>query len=169
MDRRYKKIDQAYISGNNAIQLERNYSNYKERVKKTSKRKKPIHEKTNPFYTFILFLVIIATLGISVLLLKTQFTVSDVAGDIIKMQNDLVEIKKKNAQIKSEIQQSTNMDEIYEIATKELGMVQASKGDIEYIEAKDITYTIQFAELENNMDKSPLSISNILTFISKGW
>lgn len=169
MDRRYKKTNQAYISGNNAIQLERNYSNYKERVKKTSKRKKPIHEKSNPLYTFILFLVIIATLGISVLLLKTQFTVSDVAGDIIKMQNDLVEIKKKNAQIKSDIQQSTNMDEIYKIATKELGMVQASKKDIEYIEAKDITYTIQFAELENNMDKSPLSISNILTFISKGW
>lgn len=169
MDKRYKRNNQVYISGSSAIQLEGNYSNYKERAKKKSKRNKIYHEKSNPVYTLILFFVIITTLAISVILLKAQFAVSDSAGNIIKLQQDLAEIKKKNEQIASDIHKSINMDEVFRIATEELGMVQAGKDDIEFIQAKDVTYTIQYADLNVTKDKTKTNVGNILAFISKGW
>ncbi|PKM95680.1 MAG: hypothetical protein CVU84_02430 [Firmicutes bacterium HGW-Firmicutes-1] len=171
MDKRYGKNNEILISGNNAIQLERNYFKWDESEEKIQKPKKKAirHEKSNPIYTMVLISVIVTTLVVTVILLKTQFSVSDNAERIILLQQELVEIKKTNDQIESDIHKSVNMDEIYRMATEELGMVQAGKNDIKYIQSEDISYTVQYADVDVSEDEEGANVGNILAFISKGW
>lgn len=173
MNKNINSRNEVYISGNNAVQLEGIYSNYKtehstKKIKK-NKTKAVRHQVSNPAYTFILTSVIITTLVVTVVLLKTQFIVTDQAEKLIQLQQDLVEIKKTNDQIESDIQVSVNMEEVYRIATEELGMVQAGKDNIKYIQAKDLTYTVQYADVDVPEDEAGVNIGNILGFISKGW
>lgn len=169
MDKKYRQVKDIYVSGNNAIQMDRYYFEHNEQERVQRPKKKSLkHEKTNPIYTLVLISVIVTTLIVTVVLLKTQFIVADNAGRIIQLQQELVEIKKKNDQIESDIHKSINMDEVYKMATEELGMVQAGKEDVKYIDAKDITYTVQYADVDLPEEENA-SIGNILAFISKGW
>lgn len=162
-----------YISGNNAIQLEGIYSDYKTERNKREKTVKPRPKEqfqgSNRVYTFILTSVIITTLVVTVVLLKTQFIVTDNAEKLIQLQQELVEIKETNNQLESDIQKNVNMDEIYKIATQELGMVQASKDNVKYVNSNDSTYTVQYADVNVPKDKVGVNVGNILGFISKGW
>jgi len=74
-----------------------------------------------------------------------------------------------NNQIESDISKSINMEEVYRIATTELGMVYPTKDNIKLINEKDATYTIQYADARVVEDEIDLSIGNILGFISEGW
>lgn len=170
MDKKYRNGHDIYISGSNAIQVDRNYfKQYEQETTKQKVKKCVNHEKSNPIYTLILISVIVTTLVVTIILLKTQFIVTDNAGRIIQLQQELVEIKKKNDQIESDIHKSINMDEVYRMATEELGMVQAGKEDIKYVQSKDVTYTVQYADIETPEDEGHVNVGNILAFISKGW
>lgn len=164
----------AYVSGNNAIQLEGKYSQYKTtREKQTKKIQKKSNAenalRSNPIYSVILTGVIISTLAITVILLKTQFIVTDKAEYIIGLQQELVEINKKNDQIRSDINKNIDMDEVYRVATEELGMVQAGKNDIKYVNSDEVAYTVQYNDVEVDDMEKGVNIGNILGFISKGW
>lgn len=173
MNKKNTRNRNIYISGNNAIQLEGTYSNYKTERNKRDKiiKQRPNRavQSSNHMYTFILTSVIITTLVVTVVLLKTQFIVTDNAEKLIQLQQELVEIKKTNSQLESDIQKNVNMDEIYKIATEELGMVQASKDNVKYVEPKNSTYTVQYADVNVPKDEEGVNIGNILGFISKGW
>lgn len=168
-----RKFDSA-ISGNNAIKLEKSYTNQnagrnEESQQVNTNRRLRVAQRVNPVYTLALTLIIALTLAIAVILLKAQFVVSDNAERIIALQQNLLEIKKQNEQLESDIKKSINMEEVYKIATQELGMVQAGKGDIKYIDANDLSYTVQYTDIQVKEEKEDLNISNILGFISKGW
>lgn len=170
MAKSYRQVNDIYISGNNAIQMNRQYlKEYEQDKVRRSKVKNATHQKSNPIYTLVLISVIVTTLVVTVILLKTQFIVADNASRIIQLQQELVEIKKKNEQIESDIHKSINMDEVYRMATEELGMVQAGKEDVKFIESKDLTYTVQYADVESVEREENANIGNILAFISKGW
>jgi cell division protein FtsL len=169
MAKTYRQVKNIYVSGSNAVQLERYIEQNDQEKVRRPKKKNVKHEKSNPIYTLVLISVIVTTLVVTVVLLKTQFIVADNAGRIIQLQQELVEIKKKNDQIESDIHKSINMDEVYKMATEELGMVQAGKDDVKYIESKDITYTVQYADVESLEEEENANIGNILAFISKGW
>ncbi len=163
---------EVYISGNNAVQLEQYVhpeKTVKTVVRKKAKTQTRRHQISNPIYTFVLISVIIATLVVTVVLLKTQFIVTDRAEQLIMLQQELVEIKKANSQIESDIKKSVNMDEVYRIATQELGMVQAGKDNIKYVQAKELTYTVQYADVTVSNEADEMNIGHILGFISKGW
>ncbi|MBC7960367.1 MAG: hypothetical protein H7X94_10900 [Vallitaleaceae bacterium] len=174
MNKKNMRRSEVYISGNNAVQLEGKYSDYK-----TARREKPAVKKqpvvkaktqcSNPVYTLILTSVIIMTLVVTVVLLNTQFIVTDNAQNLITLKQELVEIRKTNGQLRSDLQKSVNMDEVYRIATEELGMVQATQENIKYVQAKDLTYTVQYADIHVPDEKAGMNIGNILGFISKGW
>lgn len=169
MAKTYRQVKNIYVSGSNAVQLESYIEQNDQEKVRRPKKKNVKHEKSNPIYTLVLISVIVTTLVVTVVLLKTQFIVADNAGRIIQLQQELVEIKKKNDQIESDIHKSINMDEVYKMATEELGMVQAGKDDVKYIESKDITYTVQYADVESLEEEENANIGNILAFISKGW
>ena len=173
MDKRIKRNQSAYILGSNAVQLEGNYSNYKrERVNRKAhieEQKAVILESHSKAQTFILVLVILATLGVAIFLLKTQFIVMENSKNLIHLKNELVETKNHNDQLKSEIQKNMNLDEVYRIATEELGMVQAGKDNVRYISLNENSYTTQYGKVAVSQKNSGVNIGNILAFISQGW
>jgi len=163
-----------YITGSNAVKLdERHYTNKsQERTLKNNRNirsKKAIKKESNIFYTLIFTMVIMTTFAVAILLLKTQFTVAEHSSEIIELKRQLMDIKKVNNQIESDISKSINMEEVYRIATTELGMVYPTKDNIKLINEKDATYTIQYADARVVEDEIDLSIGNILGFISEGW
>lgn len=175
LSRKYKNSNNIYVVGNNAVKLEGNYSAFKEtraqrensmRTKTTQRRN---YKQSNARYTLVLIFVIMATLAVVMLLLKTQFIVSDNSARIISLQQQLVDINKSNAQIETEIKKSIDMNEVYTIATEELGMIQPTQQDIRYIENDDTTYTVQYADGKVIEEDEGISIGNVLGFISKGW
>lgn len=170
MNRRQKKSERVFVSGNNAIQLEHKASKqYAQDVSLQKQIGSQKHEKINPFYTLVLVSVIVMTLAITIVLLKTQFVVADNAGRIIELQQELVEIKKKNDQIESDIHKNIDMNEVYRMATQELGMIQAGKNDVKHIQSEQSSYTVQYAEMEGQKVEEKANSENILAFISKGW
>lgn len=124
--------------------------------------------KINSLCTFILAFVIIATLGVCVVYLKAEYAVTSNSEQIMSLKNQLSEVNKQNQQLEDEIASSVNLDEVYRIATQELGMVLPSKEEVFYIGADDITYTKKYADITKPESES-VSVGNVLGFISKGW
>ncbi len=163
----------AYVAGSAAEQLEGNYSNFKSNrmhVVENKKQKTAIRQnQSNPVYSIVLTMVIVMTLAIAVILLKTQFVVTDRGETIIALKQELVDLNKKNDQLKSDINQSINMDNVYRVATQKLGMVQAGKNDIIYIDQETQSYTIQYAKVAQETADTGISLGSFLGFISQGW
>lgn len=162
----------AYVSGNNAIKMERQVIQH--RVVHNEPTTRPVvrtrpRRRSNPMVSFVLVLALVVTLATTVVLLKTQFMVTDNAEQIISLKKQLSELQKVNEQLESDIQKGINMDEVYRIATEELGMVQAGQENIQYIESQDLAYTVQYGEIGVTEQTSDVNLGNILGFISKGW
>jgi hypothetical protein len=76
-----------------------------------------------------------------------------------------VQIKKSNELLTTEINQSINMNEVYEIATNQLGMIQPTMTHIEYIETTDSSYTVQYDAINVPVEETEVTIGNVLGFI----
>ena len=178
MSKTYQSRNVNYISGNNAMKLAGNYSAYKEEklnnhrqvttnnsVRKGAKKK----SATGSYlYTIVFIFVIMATLAVAVLLLKAKFIVDDNSAKAIELQQQLLDIKKENTRIESKINESINIEEVYAIATNELGMIQPSNEHIKYVKAEDISYTVQYADITVE-ETEDISIGSVLGIITKDW
>ena len=175
-----------YVHGNNAVQLDHNYTTYKtsrehsdtdplKEHRTTSltrnqvNRKRRIRQKSSPVYTTTLALVIIATLFITVLLLKTQFTVAENSSKIIALRQELANVKKINGQLESDISKNVKMDEVYDIAVNEFGMVYPNDEEVNTIQGDYSTYTVQYADVHVPDESDGITIGSVLGFISEGW
>jgi cell division protein FtsL len=166
-----------YVSGSNALKLDGVYSSYKheknEQAVITPKKATPKVEKSvnkaNRLCTFALVFVIMATMAVVVVMLKTQFIVSDKSEEIISLQQQLIDVKRENIQLESEISKGIDMNEVYIIATQELGMVQPTAENIQYVDGGDTSYTVQYSGVDVDEDSAGVNIGNVLGFISQGW
>jgi len=165
------KTRNAYVSGSNALELEGNYAKYKkQRVHETKENNAKSHTssrkvKTNMSYTIVLVFAIIATLVVTMMLLRTQFAVTEASEHVIDIQKELVQIKKSNELLATEINQSIDMNNVYEIATTELGMIQPTKDHIQYIATSESSYTVQYDAINVPVDQTDVTIGNVLGFI----
>jgi septation ring formation regulator EzrA len=76
-----------------------------------------------------------------------------------------VQIKNSNELLATEINQSIDMNEVYAIATSELGMIQPTKDHIQYIETSQSSYTAQYDAINVPIDETEVTIGNVLGFI----
>lgn len=164
------------VAGSNALKVQGNYSAYKKdlQTKQTLRVAEsnlgPISErlpqaKSNTAYTIVLIFAIIATVAVTMLLLKTQFEVTAASERVIDIQKELVLIKKSNELLSTEINQSINMNEVYEVATTELGMIQPTSDHISYVETTERSYTVQYDTINVPEDEAEVTIGNVLGFI----
>ncbi|NDL66138.1 septum formation initiator family protein [Anaerotalea alkaliphila] len=124
--------------------------------------------KANNLYTFLLAFVIIATLLVCVVLLKTQLAVTALNSDILRLKREIANMNEQNQQLVEEIATAVDLEEIYRAATEEMGMVLPDKGQVFYIQQDDITYTKKYADITMPQNGAP-TVANVLGFISKGW
>lgn len=174
MSKRYKRYDDIYVVGSNAVKVERYYeipkqkprTHTKRKVKRTTKKENIV--KSNPIYTFVLVSAIMATLVSCIVLMKAQFTVAESSAISRNLQNELNELRRINSELEASNKEAVNLDEIYKVATKELGMVLPEKKDVYYVDVQPVTYTKQFSEIEIPEEEGA-SVGNVLGIISKGW
>ena len=156
-----------YVSGTSAVKLQGNYSVYKQE-KLTHSKKEAVKSSGNTLYTIVFLFVIMATLAVSVLLLKAKFIVDDNSERAIELQQQLLDIKRENSRIQSKIDESIDIQQVYITATEELGMIQPTAEQIRYIQTEEVSYTVQYADITKE-EKSEINIGNVLGIITKDW
>ena len=89
-------------------------------------------------------LIMIASLGVMVYL---QGKVDDRERNIRILQYELQEIQSDNTAYADSLESKYSLDKIYEVATKDLGMVYSQKGQIVYYEKANEDYVKQLRDV----------------------
>ena len=118
-----------YVYGNLAVKPERRKRTLQEKIKhKNQVRRNQL--QMNAGYVLIFSVAMIITLFICVDYLQLRASISSRIKRIEQLQLEVEELITENDTAQLHIESSVNLDEVYEIATKELGMVHPSKEQI---------------------------------------
>ncbi|MCT4545356.1 MAG: hypothetical protein N4A63_17620 [Vallitalea sp.] len=164
MNKDYRNNNPFYVVGNNATKLEPDYDNFNNENNNIHKRvTKKRKVKKYKYKMKILFLLSL-TMMTFLVMIKTQSIVMSRCDNIVRLENQLNNLKKKNKLIEESINTNINLDKIYEIATTKLGMVVPNKNQVKEIKVKESSYTEQFAEITESIEERD-NIYNIWGFI----
>ena len=136
----------AYIYGSTARVLEREPLRRQEeeirRRQRTSPRTqpKPRIDKVAVILTCLTFLSVMVV-GIAYLHLQFQSTYLNKS--VVNLQNEVLELGRENAAAQMNLENSLDLSEVYEIATKKLGMAEAKDNQIFTYESKKSTQVRQ--------------------------
>ena len=67
--------------------------------------------------------------------------------NIVGLENELDNLRTDNSAYKMSIENMYSLDQIYDVATNELGMVYARKGQIVYYESANEDYVNQYQDV----------------------
>jgi Septum formation initiator. len=98
----------------------------------------------------VLCAAIIATLFVCVDYLKLQADVTQMNKQIIVKQQELTVLTKKNDAEYDKINAACDLDKIYRIAVKELGMVYPNKNTVITYKSSDDDYVRQYENIPSN-------------------
>lgn len=90
-------------------------------------------------------LVIMALACIAVLYMESRISLQQ--ANINDLETQLEVIEEENAAYRLSLESMYTLDEIYDVATNELGMVYAEKGQIVYYESADEDYVKQYQDV----------------------
>ena len=135
----------AYIYGSTARALEREPIRRQEEIRRrqrTSSRTqpKPRIDKAAVILTCLTFLSVMVV-GIAYLHLQFQSTYLNKS--VVNLQNEVLELERENAAAQMNLENSLDLSEVYEIATKKLGMAEAKDNQIFTYESKKSTQVRQ--------------------------
>ena len=125
------------------------------------------YAKINTLCTFVLAFVIIATLGVCVVFLKTQFSYSEINTKIESIKRELNTVKRENIQLEENLEAMVDLEEIYVAATGRLNMRLPGPEDVLFIESNPVSYTTKYGPVK--IETEEVSIGNVLGYITKGW
>ena len=139
-----------YIEGSTARQLDQ--EDYRKKIKKKKRRVAPIVEQESPMHMDFLFvsaltIAMICSLYICVSYLGLQSTIKARIDHIEKLEQQIETLKNDNDALETRIETSINLDEIYRIATEELGMVYPNKKQIRFYDRTENGYVRQYEDI----------------------
>ena len=155
-----------YMYGNTAEEIVPSYVQQPlhEPVRREERRRKEQtrrRAKAHPlhgfdFFTFVFFLgILIIPLYTCFDYLKINSEVTSTKKNIIALENQIMELQDENIAAKESVNSSLDLQEIYKKATKELGMVEATKGQVYTYSNKKSDMVRQYAEIPTeNVSKS---------------
>lgn len=168
------------IIGNNALVLDRHARMPEEEIQarvepqvknsdiyRSEPRVDANYAKINTLCTFVLAFVIIATLGVCVVFLKTQFSYSEINTRIESVKRELNTVKRENIQLEENLEAMVDLEEIYLAATTRLNMRLPGPEDVLFIESNPVSYTTKYGPVK--VETEDVSIGNVLGYITKGW
>lgn len=98
------------------------------------------------YAAFICFAVAIGVV-MCVALLKANVAYRNEKNNVKKLQNQLTEQLNLNAQYSARLDGAVDLDQIYSIATEELGMVYSEPGQTVYYDKNNEDYAIQYKDV----------------------
>lgn len=98
-------------------------------------------------YTMFVMASILIVICACVFMLHMESAINEKKSNINALENELEVIEDDNAALKLSLESMYSLDEIYDVATNELGMVYARKGQIVYYESANEDYVKQFQDI----------------------
>lgn len=89
----------------------------------------------------------ICAVGLCIYILKLNADVKEERDNVITLQAQLTEQLNTNAEYNAGLESMTDLDEIYKVATKELGMVYSKPGQTVYYPQNNDDYVIQYKNI----------------------
>ncbi len=147
-----------YIDGSTARKLEAAPARKKAPEKRVSRqpeaRRKPrVNEKAqkalafNLKYTVFVITSVVIMLSACIAMLYMESRVSIQQANINELETQLETIQEENAAYRINLENMYTLDEIYDVATNELGMVYAEKGQIVYYDSANEDYVKQYQDV----------------------
>ena len=152
----------AQIDGNNARQLQPSYIPEEEQyeVPEMPERVAPArHPKKHPLdgIDFFLFSVLLAATIVTMLVcfdyLKVQSNITTMEKNIAVLESSIIDTQKANKAAKEELEASVDLSYIYDVATKELGMVQPEKEQIQTYKDNKSDMVRQYSQVPEASEK----------------
>ena len=171
---RYKRLDNRsninnyFVDGNAAKQLRPsgNAYNYPDPIRreekvdrqapKRSSRRRSTKElsSVNKASCIILIMAISLTLFTCIQYIKTQAEVSVLNRNISQMEKELNNLTKENKVQTNQLIAALDLDEIYQTATEELGMVRPSENQVVYFDSNISDFVKQYGEIPKSNGSS---------------
>ena len=98
-------------------------------------------------YMMFMAAMVCLVVGSCVLMLYMNTKISTQQNNITKLEAELEKIEDDNATHKLRLNNMYTLDDIYNVATNELGMVYAKKGQIIYYDSADEDYVKQYQDI----------------------
>lgn len=97
------------------------------------------------------FLVLTAAMGLTLYTcidyLWVQSQITTTKNEIVSLENQIMDLQNENVAAEESIDSSLNLEEIYKTATKELGMVEATKGQVFTYDSTKSDMVKQYADI----------------------
>lgn len=167
-NRRYYNSNLYSIEGNAARKLQA-VPDY-QKVERPDRRQQTRREiqkkrKTNPSMDIVSMLILTFAIAVTVYscleYLSVQSRISQMNKKIVELESELIKTKNENTSALSEINTSLDLDYIYKVATKELGMVYPKENQVIAYESTLSDYVRQYKDIPKADD------SNIINKIIK--
>ncbi len=99
----------------------------------------------------VAFLVVVSVicLVVCVAYLYVQSNITATRESISELKNEINTVQSYNNALNYSINNYVNVDHVYKVATKKLGMKQATDKQIYYYKASDSGYTLQYGNIPN--------------------
>lgn len=99
----------------------------------------------------VAFLIVVSVvcLVMCVAYLYVQSDITATRTSISELKNEINTVQSYNNALNYSINSHVNVDHVYKVATKKLGMKQATDKQIFYYKASDSGYTIQYGDIPN--------------------
>ena len=98
-------------------------------------------------YALVLILAVLMMIGSCSFMLMIQNKVSEQERNISSMQSQIQDMEANNAAYEDSLESKYSLDKIYEVATKDLGMVYSQKGQIVYYQSANEDYVKQLKDV----------------------
>lgn len=147
-----------YIDGSTVRKVEQspvrksNNEVHKKPSNKTVQQKKMSEKAQNALafnmgYTIFVTAAVVIMVFACIAVLYMESRISLQQANINDLETQLEAIEEENAAYKLSLESMYTLDEIYDVATNELGMVYAEKGQIVYYESADEDYVKQYQDV----------------------
>ena len=150
MERRNYRRDE-YIMGNTARQMEPAIQDRPQiRNTRVSERKKMKSALAiNGVSVFIMAVVAAFCIAICVSYLYLQSNISETRDNITKIKTNINTVQSQNDALKYSINTYVDSENVYNVATKKLGMRQAKGDQLSIYKSSDKGYTVQYGDIPN--------------------
>lgn len=129
---------------------EEEYRRLKKQDKNGNKRKRKASHRIASM-DIVSFLCLSISIGVTLYMcisfLMVQSQITSMSKETAKLQSELIELQNKNNSALERIESSVELSKVYEIATKELGMVHANNNQVITYENAESDYVRKYADI----------------------
>ncbi|MGN0204131.1 MAG: hypothetical protein ACI4BB_06290 [Coprococcus sp.] len=150
--RRRRESERYYIDGNTARRLNIQSEPQRKKNQQVRQQEPEIrHEKrVSAFdlkYTLFLIVSVGITLGTCFMYMRSNSELTRTERSVAALQSQLQDIQEQNNSLKESLNVTIDLEEVYQIATKRLGMVYASEEQVIYYNSSNSDYVRQYESI----------------------